>query len=79
MRKRHNLRRKPVGCALILFAKLQCIILASRPFGYPNGNLPAFAQSQRADQLWTGCPNRSPSLCCETSGVFGQPYYQTPR
>lgn len=42
MRKRHNLRRKPVGCAFILFAKLQCIILASRPFGYPNGSLPAF-------------------------------------
>ena len=27
------------------------IILASRPFGYPNGNLPAFAQSQRAVYL----------------------------
>ena len=59
--------------------KTVCIILASRPFGYPNGSLPAFAQSQRADQLWTGCPNRLLSLRCETSGVLGQLHYQTPR
>ena len=32
----------PESCALILFAKLQYIILASRPFRYPNGSLPAF-------------------------------------
>lgn len=50
MRKRHNLRRmnNSVGCAFVLFVRFECIILASRPFGYPNGSLPAFAQSQRA-------------------------------
>ena len=40
MRKRHNLRRmnNSVGCAFVLFVRFECIILASRPVGYPNGN-----------------------------------------
>ena len=31
--------KNPVGCALILFMRFECIILASRPFGYPNGKI----------------------------------------